>query len=144
MRVSCREARLTVRTHGCKYNVFTETKGRRNAILEYQSVNGSGYEANNQGLNLILTSSQLNQFPSATSTVNEAHARNTQKKPFLQVNRATATNPGLGFDAVFRDPWGNPYIITLDSDNDGFVQPALYRLDAVSQASGDRGLMGLA
>ncbi|MFT4691009.1 MAG: hypothetical protein ACI9OD_003231 [Limisphaerales bacterium] len=106
--------------------------------------NSSGYQANNQELVLILTSSELSQFPVATNTVNQANARNPQKTTFLYAQRALSTEPGLGWDAVYRDPWGMPYIVTIDLDQDGWVQPALYRLDSVGQKSGYAGHVGLA
>jgi prepilin-type N-terminal cleavage/methylation domain-containing protein len=107
-------------------------------------INGSGHEASNQELTLILTSSMLNQFPQATNTVNEGHVRNSRKRTFLKANRVVSIQPGLGWDAVYRDPWGMPYIVTLDRNNDGFVQPALYRRDSVSQSASGGGLVGLA
>lgn len=62
--------------------------------------NSSGYQANNQELVLILTSSELNQFPAATNTVNQANARNPQKTTFLYAQRALSTEPGLGSQGV--------------------------------------------
>jgi hypothetical protein len=35
-------------------------------------------------------------------------------------------------DGVYRDPWGNPYIITLDLNYDNKCRDALYRWDATS------------
>ena len=32
------------------------------------------------------------------------------------------TLPGVGPDLVYRDPWGNPYIITMDLNYDEQVQ----------------------
>jgi hypothetical protein len=31
----------------------------------------------------------------------------------------STTAPGIGSDDVFRDPWGSPYIVTLDMNGDG-------------------------
>jgi hypothetical protein len=49
---------------------------------------------------------------------------------------------------VYRDPWLNPYVITIDLNYDGKARDAFYRLPAVSadQASGASpkgGLIGL-
>jgi type II secretory pathway pseudopilin PulG len=33
---------------------------------------------------------------------------------------------GLGADGVFRDPWGNPYILTFDLNGDGEARDPLY------------------
>ena len=59
------------------------------------------------------------------------------------------TSPGVGPDGVYRDPWGNPYIITIDLNYDDKARDAFYRSPAVSTDTGDtsgnpkRGLNGL-
>jgi prepilin-type N-terminal cleavage/methylation domain-containing protein len=56
-------------------------------------------------------------------------SRNPQQLDFLHARIAAGSNaPGLGPDGVLRDPWGNPYIVTLDLDFDdrcidGFYGP---------------------
>jgi hypothetical protein len=40
--------------------------------------------------------------------------------------------PGVGNDLVYRDPWGNPYVITMDLNYDEQCQDAFYSLSAVS------------
>jgi prepilin-type N-terminal cleavage/methylation domain-containing protein len=52
---------------------------------------------------------------------------------------------GIGLDGVYRDPWGSPYIITVDLNYDNNTTDAFYRLDAVSQipASTGKGFNGL-
>jgi hypothetical protein len=56
-----------------------------------------------------------------------------------------ANAPGVGPDGVYRDPWGNPYVITIDANNDEKGRDAFYQLSAVSQdpANPTRGLNGL-
>ena len=34
--------------------------------------------------------------------------------------------PGVGSDLVYRDPWGNPYIISLDLDADDSTGDGVY------------------
>ena len=34
---------------------------------------------------------------------------------------------GVGLDGVFRDPWGNPYIISVDTDSSGTTTDGFYR-----------------
>ncbi len=43
--------------------------------------------------------------------------------------------PGVGNDLVYRDPWGNPYVITMDLNYDEQCQDAFYCLTAVSSTS---------
>ena len=103
---------------------------------------GTPYEANNSELVLILTANT--QFPQSTNTVNANHVKNPQKTIYLNAKQVTGTLPGgVGNDGVFRDPWGNPYIVTLDLNYDNFVAPAVYRTQAVSQKSGTEGWTGL-
>ncbi len=68
---------------------------------------------------------------------NANHSKNPQRVPCLTVaKRADKTNsPGLGPDLVYRDPWGNPYIITIDYTYDNHVRDAIYNLKDVSQPS---------
>jgi len=55
------------------------------------------------------------------------HAYNPRRYSLLHVkDAATPTGPGVGPDGIFRDPWGNPYIITLDLDGDNRCQDGFY------------------
>lgn len=90
----------------------------------------------------------LERYPSGVSnTVNFGHVKNTQQIKFLNAQMVDATNlPGVGPDLVYRDPWGNPYIISMDLNYDENTQDAFYRLHAVSrqttgQAAGINGLI---
>jgi prepilin-type N-terminal cleavage/methylation domain-containing protein len=82
-------------------------------------------------------------------TINFQHVKNPQRTKFLQAKMvSTITDPGVGPDLVYRDPWGSPYIITLDLNNDEKARDAFYRLRAVSQTTtgsqiGLNGLMNL-
>jgi hypothetical protein len=46
---------------------------------------------------------------------------------------------------IYRDPWGNPYVITMDLDEDNQVGDAFYHLSNVSGPNGNSspGLNGL-
>jgi prepilin-type N-terminal cleavage/methylation domain-containing protein len=64
---------------------------------------------------------------------NANHAKNPRKEPFLLASRApSASSPGVGPDLVYRDPWGNPYIITIDYSYDDRCRDAFYCLSSVS------------
>ena len=41
-------------------------------------------------------------------------------------------SPGVGGDLVYRDPWGNPYIITLDLNYDDKARDACYCHGSIS------------
>ena len=75
------------------------------------------------------------------STINSGHVMNTKRSQLLNAKTVSDVNtPGVGPDGVFRDPWGNPYIITIDANNDGRARDAFYKLPAVS-APGINGLI---
>ncbi len=100
--------------------------------------NASGYQANNSEIMAILM--DLDKFPSGASTVNADHSRNPQRLPFFAAKMANTTNsPGLGPDYVYRDPWGHPYIITIDLNADNKCRDAFYRLASVSETASAMG-----
>lgn len=116
------------------------------ATVPVQAVSGT-YKANNAELMAILMA--MESFPSGSAVVNSVnrnHAKNPQRHKFLNANLVSDTTlPGVGPDGVYRDPWGNPYVITLDLNYDEMARDAFYRLAAVSQDPADpnRGLNGL-
>jgi type II secretory pathway pseudopilin PulG len=103
------------------------------------------YQAMNSEVIAILM--DLTNFPSGGPTVNADHLKNPRQIKFLNADMAiTSGEPGVGPDLVFRDPWGNPYLISMDLNGDGKCRDAFYRLKAVSQlgTNGAAGHFGLA
>ena len=65
----------------------------------------------------------------AQSEVATNQLRNARRIECLNERLAGDTNsPGIGPDFVFRDPWGSPYIITLDLNGDGKSDDCLYHI----------------
>jgi prepilin-type N-terminal cleavage/methylation domain-containing protein len=88
----------------------------------------------------------LEKFNNGQPTVNAGHVMNTQPKLFLNATMTSDANaPGVGPDGVYRDPWGNPYVISIDVNNDERTRDAFYQKAAVSQdpANPNGGLNGL-
>jgi hypothetical protein len=87
---------------------------------------GGGYEANNSELMAILLD--------ADRPPNDKHIRNPRKVRYFDPKQVSGNNmPGLSTDDfVFRDPWGMPYIVTLDMNDDNKCRDAHYRLFTVS------------
>jgi len=76
----------------------------------------------------------LDKFGNGVATVNTNHLKNPQTIVFFNPRfSGDASSPGVGIDGVYRDPWGNPYIITLDMNYDNKCRDAFYRLQPVSQ-----------
>ena len=89
-----------------------------------------------------------------TWTVNANHQSNPKRTVYLsstkQVNwdptMGGTPQPGIGNDLVYRDPWGNPYVITMDLDEDNFTSDAFYggaKVSTTTGNAGDPGLYGL-
>lgn len=69
---------------------------------------------------------------------------NPERFPFLDPKRVSDDkSPGLGTDLVYRDPWGMPYIITLDLNYDDQCRDGFYEASKVSQLNGTKGYNGL-
>jgi prepilin-type N-terminal cleavage/methylation domain-containing protein len=105
--------------------------------------NKGDYQASNAEVMAILR--DLEKDGLGRNTVNMGHSQNPQREAFLNAKQVSDTkSPGIGLDGVFRDPWGTPYIITIDLNYDNQCRDGLYRYDAVA-GSGERrpGLNGL-
>ncbi len=89
-------------------------------------LNGSVTDANNSVIMSILLN--RDKFADGTPTANAGFTRNPQKLPLFTAKETdSTTRGGLGPDLVFRDPWGNPYIITIDMNDDNKVCDGFYR-----------------
>jgi hypothetical protein len=87
-------------------------------------------------------------WPNGVVTLNAGHVKNPLKTKYLTAQSVSDTSsPGLGKDGIYRDPWGNPYIITVDLNYDEHARDVFYRLNAVSKdpgvGSSPNGLYGL-
>ncbi len=98
------------------------------------------YQTNNAEVMAVLLDMEEWQ---GVPTINRDHVKNPQRTQYLNANRV-----GVGADGTARDPWGNPYIITIDLDYDDKACDAFYREANVSADPSDpnnpkRGLNGL-
>jgi prepilin-type N-terminal cleavage/methylation domain-containing protein len=105
------------------------------------------YVTNNSEVIAILM--DITSYPgTGLSTANANHQKNPQRTPFLNAKMGDAynTNGVVGTDLVYRDPWGNPYVISMDLNYDENCKDAFYCLSAVSGPGGantNPGLNGL-
>src|SRR5436190_19118350 len=93
------------------------------------------YKASNAEIMAILL--DWEKYPNNQPTVNVGHVKNPQRNSgYLNAKFVSDTvSPGIGSDGVYRDPWGNPYVISIDLNNDGKTRDAFYRVRSVSQMS---------
>ncbi|PYM12434.1 MAG: hypothetical protein DME18_11445 [Verrucomicrobia bacterium] len=107
---------------------------------------GNGYRYENCNAEVMSALMDLEKFKNTRPTPNFNHALNPNKTVYLNVKEVSdMKSPGVGLDGVYRDPWGNPYIITVDLNGDNKCRDAFYKSGLVSQIpnGGDKGLNGL-
>ena len=117
-----------------------------NGVLTY---NG-GYSFYNN-TNIVAILMDLEKFPNGVPTFNSGHVYNPKQVKYLNAKLSGYDpttgdpNPPGGVDnaGIYRDPWGNPYVITVDTDYDDQCSDLLYSLQKVSQSSGNAGFNGL-
>ena len=81
---------------------------------------GGPAAANNSALMVILLD--------LDKGANAGHVRNPRHLVAFHAKPVNGSAPGLSTDdSIFRDPWGNPYIITVDLDGDEKCYDAVYR-----------------
>jgi prepilin-type N-terminal cleavage/methylation domain-containing protein len=104
--------------------------------------NPQTWRATNSEVMAILLN--LTNYPSGGPTVNMNYVKNPQQTKFLNATMAnTANDGGVGPDLIYRDPWGTPYVISLDLNYDEKCRDAFYSRQLVSQSTGGTGHNGL-
>ena len=100
-----------------------------------QVLNGNSIDTNNAVIMAILLDREID--ANGADTFNAGHARNTRKLVLFHAKEVSSTSqPGIGPDLVFRDPWANPYIISIDMDDNNRVR------DGFSRKVGGAGFSG--
>jgi prepilin-type N-terminal cleavage/methylation domain-containing protein len=121
---------------------FTYGGNFKNDTGGYTFVGNVNYQSNNCEVIAILMN--LTNYPNgAGATINTNYQKNPQQTIFLNakmsgwdpVTVGGTPLPGVGNDLVYRDPWGNPYVISMDLNYDEQCQDAFYCLQAVSQSA---------
>src|SRR5688572_23311180 len=75
----------------------------------------SAFQYQNNNSEVVAIVMDIEKFGDGTPTVNAGHARNPERRSYLSPRQTgSSTSPGFGADGVYRDPWGNPYVISLD------------------------------
>lgn len=108
---------------------------------------------NNSNVVAILMDMQT--FPNGTQTLNFNHVKNPKQVKYLGDAKLSGYDPtstaqpvgGVDNTGVYRDPWGNPYIITMNTSyNEAGTSDAFYSSRIVSQIDAGKtpGYYGLA
>ena len=105
------------------------------------------YDNNN---NVIAILMDMTTYPNGAATPNANHVKNPKQVKYLNAklsgDAGTGSQPLGGVDnsGIYRDPWGNPYVITMNSSyNEQGTSDIFYCLKTVSQQSGQTGYNGL-
>jgi prepilin-type N-terminal cleavage/methylation domain-containing protein len=94
------------------------------------------YQTNNAEPMAVLL--DLEKYGNGVPTINAGHVKNRKRAPYLNAHFVSDTNsPGVGLDGVYRDPWGMPYLITMDLNGDGKARDVFYRSPTVSEDPND-------
>jgi len=74
-----------------------------------------------------------------TNAVNLDYVRNSKRYRYMDSKMAgdSEEKPGLGKHGVYRDPFGNPYVVTIDKSGDDKCWDVLYGHKAVSGTGPD-------
>jgi prepilin-type N-terminal cleavage/methylation domain-containing protein len=117
------------------------------ASVAIQNVPPSKFDTNNAEVIAVLM--DLEFYGNGNPTINKDHVKNPQHGHYLSATMANDTNtPGVGPDGVYRDPWKQPYIISVDLNSDdkcrdNFYCDALVSADPNSSANPKSGINGL-
>jgi prepilin-type N-terminal cleavage/methylation domain-containing protein len=104
------------------------------------------YVTNNSDVMAILF--DYTNFPNTTTlTINTNHQKNPMQKVMLSAKFVSdSVSPGVGTDLNYRDPWGNPYLITMDLNEDNKSEDAFYSpllMSSTTAAANGPGANGL-
>jgi prepilin-type N-terminal cleavage/methylation domain-containing protein len=140
-------------TYGTFYGAFgiipfkTPAPPGTKDIISTGRGNPGSYQTNNAEIMAVLL--DLETYHNSAPTINAGHVKNPQRRAFLNATMVSDTkSAGVGPDGIYRDPWKNPYIITLDMNNDNKARDAFYSNpivseDPTSRATPKPGLNGL-
>ncbi len=101
------------------------------------------YQTNNSEVMAILMDRET--VPTnGVRTINYGHVMNPKRNPYLNAKMVNdQRSSGVGADLVYRDPWGNPYIISLDVGYDEKTKDGFYRRNLVSGSRVSGSMSGL-
>jgi prepilin-type N-terminal cleavage/methylation domain-containing protein len=128
----------------------------------FQTPNNGAYQIGTTNNGQIYTNSDViailldytnyqNNYDSGTWTANTNHMKNPKRSIYLSNTHPSnwdpgqggLPQPGIGDDLVYRDPWGNPYVISMDLDEDNETFDAFYETVPVGSSSDTAAASGL-
>jgi type II secretion system protein G len=113
-------------------------KSAKNPTLVPRDPNYSTVKTNNSEVMAILLDVKewINNRP-------KGNPENRQGTIFLNAKTVQdKISSGIGIDGVYRDPWGAPYIISLDLNYDGSTRDAYYRATKMNEDATGKNITG--
>ena len=131
-RIDCATISTSIKQYYDDYKRYPTRKGQKantkGGDLTFDSVD----LPNSDAIVILIDDTEL-------SDVNKNHRANYKKTRYFKPKLVTGTDShGVGSDGVFRDPWGNPYVITVDLNNDDKCSDLLYELPSISGIASER------
>jgi prepilin-type N-terminal cleavage/methylation domain-containing protein len=118
------------------YGLSLTRPGSPSALKDQQIV------ANNS--NVVAVLMNWEKFPNGVNTLNVGKAYNPRGlTPLTPTLAKDAASGGVGTDGEYRDPWGNSFVISMDTSLDDQCLDLLYARTSFSQESGQKGFYGL-
>ena len=115
-------------TYGGVFQTPTPTPGSTVTIGTYV---GGVVLTNSEVIAILM---DLTNCPNGNPTANAGYQKNPQQTIFLgaKLVDTNLTWSGVGQDLVYRDPWGNPYVISMDLNYDELCRDAFYCSNTIS------------
>ena len=155
-RLEMKDLDAAIKAYEAEYNRFPASKDAENASnlppgnpvgdftygtlgfsLSFPNIGTPGYAQNNSEVMQILLDIDRPGGP------NQQHKRNPRQHVFFHAKMVPDGSGISTADYVFRDPWGNPYIISMDMDGDNKCTDAFYRQKALHPPAPAPGYYGL-
>ncbi len=132
-KLDCAAIATAITQYHTDYNHYPVAKGQvANTLggdLTFNPPGGIGGGPSNSDAMIIL--SALEEL--GGSKPNAGHSRNISKRRYLDDKLVESVEkPGMGPDGVFRDPFGNPFVITVDLNGNDHCFDLFYADPAVS------------
>ncbi len=135
--------------------VFQTPAGTQYDVGATNPVNGVIYTNNSTVIAILLDYTNfINNWNNDSWTINTNYQKNPKQNVYLPNTHVSGWDPlhsglpmpGVGNDLVYRDPWGNPYVITMDLNEDNQAADAFYGMPPVGSSTGatpGAGVVGL-
>ena len=131
-KVDCQTIATSIKQYYDDYKRYPTRKGQKantkGGDLTFDSVN----LPNSDAIVILIDDTEL-------SDVNKNHRANYKKTRYFEPKMTgNLDDQGIGPDGVFRDPFGNPYVISVDLNNDDKCSDLLYELPGISGIASER------